>query len=92
MATKRKINEIFQNRHLYGEYHHLFPVLKKDHDKFYGYLRMPVRCFNYILSMIEKDLQRDWSNFHTQPIHLEERLVVTLRYIFYDLSQYIFIL
>ena len=62
-----------------GEYHHLFPELKKDGTKFFEYTRMEKETFVYVLSLIENRLLKRRCNWHTQPVLPEERLVITLR-------------
>lgn len=74
-----QIHEINQNRKVYGEYHHLFPLLRKYPKDFYEYTRMTVETFDYILYKIQPYCNKQWCNFHTCPIEMEERLVVTLR-------------
>lgn len=72
-------NEINQQRRMYGEYHTLWPVLRKNPDKFFEYMRMPVDTFDYILKSITDKLDKNWCNLHVQPIKAEERLVITIR-------------
>lgn len=74
-----QVHEINQNRRTFGEYHHLFPILKRHPSKFKEYTRMKINTFNYILSQVEKDLQKNWCNLHQQPILAEEQLVITIR-------------
>lgn len=42
---------------------------------------MTLDTFNYVLSKIHSSLEKNWCNFHKQPIVPEERLVITLRYV-----------
>lgn len=72
-------HELNQNRKVDSEYYHLFPVLRKYTDKFQKYTRMTVNTFDYVLTKIQGRLEKNWCNFHTQPIVAEERLVITLR-------------
>ena len=72
-------HEINSGRRYFGEYHYLFPLLKKYPAKFMSYMRMDTDTFAYILSKTETALTKDWCNFHTQPILAEERLVLTIR-------------
>ena len=88
MAIKKaSIHEINEGRKTYGKYHHLFPKVKEDRDKFkylsedHKYLSMSQEMFKYILSKIEHRLQKQWCNLHQQPILPEERLVITLRFV-----------
>lgn len=72
-------HEILKGRPIYGEYHHLFPLLRKYPEKFYDYLRMEIGTFDYILNKLRPFCQKNWCNLHQSPIQVEERLVVTLR-------------
>jgi len=73
------VHEINQSRGQYGEYHHLFPQLKADGERFFQYFRMDIETFTYILGNIEHRLIKNWCNLHQQKILPEERLVITLR-------------
>lgn len=74
-----KVHEIYKSRLTHGEYHHLFPLLKKYPDKFHQYLRMTYSTFYYILAEIKPLLLKNWCNLHDAPIKEEEQLVITLR-------------
>lgn len=74
-----QVNEASRGRTTFGQYHYLFPILKKYDDKFHNYMRMSLPCFEYISQHINESCTRNWCNFHTQPIAPEEKLVVTLR-------------
>jgi hypothetical protein len=50
------VHEINQLRGQYGEYHHLFPQLKADGERFFQYCRMNTETFTYILGKIEHRL------------------------------------
>lgn len=78
-----QIHEINRGRRYFGEYHHLFPLLKNYPNKFHQYMRMNTDTFSYILSKLENSLTKNWCNLHTQPILPEERLVLTLRWIYF---------
>lgn len=78
-VKRLNVHEINKGRQTFGEYHHLFPLLRKYPKKFEEYMRMQVKSFDYILSKIDKSLQKKWCNLHTQPIFPEERLVICLR-------------
>jgi len=73
------VREINQSRWQYGEYHHLFPQLKADGERFFQYFRMDIETFTYILGKVEHRLIKNWCNLHQQKILPEERLVITLR-------------
>lgn len=81
MAPRRRysVHPLNKKRTSCGEYFNYFPSLKKYPEKFHQYLRMDVDTFHYILSKVENGLMKNWTNFNTQPILPEERLVVTLR-------------
>lgn len=74
-------HEILKERPVFGEYHHLFPLLRRHPEKFYQYTRMEVSTFDYILDKVAPFCQKKWCNFHKSPIRAEERLVMTLRYL-----------
>ena len=74
-----QVHEILKDRLVKGEYHHLFPVLRKYPQKFYQYTRMKISTFDYILSKVTPLCTKNWCNLHPRPIGVEERLVVTLR-------------
>lgn len=73
-------HENFEGRAQFGEYHHLFPVLKKYPEKFRQYMRMSLKTFNYLLTNLKEPLAKKWCNLHSSPILQEEQLVITLRY------------
>lgn len=75
-----QVHALNRHRKVTGEYHHLFPSIKRFPEKFEQYLRMKIGTFEYILAAISPHLSKKWSNFHIQPILPEERLVLTLRY------------
>ena len=74
-----QVHEIYKDREVFGEYHHLYPLLRKYEDKFREYLRMSISTFDYILSAIDPFLTKNWCHLHKQPIKGAEQLVVTLR-------------
>ena len=78
---KWQLHEINAERVIYGEYHHLFPILRRYPTKFKEYTRMKIGTFDYLLFKAEDLLTKDWCNLHQQPIIPEERLVLTLRYV-----------
>lgn len=79
VRKKVGIHEINRERGHFGEYHHLFHQLKSDKSRFYSYMRMELSTFSYILEKVEPLLTKSWGNWHRQPIHAEERLVICLR-------------
>lgn len=76
-------HEILKERPVFGEYHHLFPLLRRHQEKFYQYTRMESSTFDYILEKVAPFCQKKWCNLHQSPIRVEERLVVTLRYLLF---------
>jgi len=72
------VHEINQLRRQYGEYHHLFPQLKADGERFFQYFRMDIETFTYILGK-KTPLDQELCNLQQQKILPEERLVITLR-------------
>jgi len=72
---KSGVHEINQSRGHYGEYHHLFPKLKADGERFFQYFRMDIETFTYILGKTEHRLIKNWFNLQ-QKILPEERFVV----------------
>lgn len=75
---RNKVHEINQSRNTYGIFHHLFPQLLEDEDRFIKFLRMRIETFFYILEKIRPDLEKDWCNIHNQPILPEEQLALTI--------------
>ncbi|XP_046672970.1 protein ALP1-like isoform X2 [Homalodisca vitripennis] len=65
----------------FGEYHHLFPQLKKYPDRFFQYTRMDYSTFEYILNLISPHMEVKYTNFVKQPIECDEKLLITLRYL-----------
>lgn len=64
-----------------GQYHALFPKIRRQEAKFIEYLRMPVKTFDYIFKKIAGSLSKRRCNLHARPILQEERLVITLRFL-----------
>lgn len=73
------VHKINRGRRNFGEYHHLFPQLKLNRERFFQYMRMELHTFNYILQKIQNRISKSWCNLHQQPIFEEERLVICLR-------------
>jgi len=72
------VRDIYRDRETFGEYHHLYPQLREDEDKFFEYFRMSIATFDLLLSKISHRLQK---RSIRQAITPEERLVLTLRYL-----------
>ena len=64
---RSRFHEINQVRGQYGEYHHVFPQLKADGERFFQYFRMDIETFTYFLGKIEHRLI-NWCNLHQQKI------------------------
>ena len=79
ILQKKGIHEINEWRRTYGEYHHLFPQLRRDAKRFQRYVRMTPGTFDYIRDLVSPHLEKNWSNFIKTPILPEEKLVITLR-------------
>ena len=51
------IHPINDARETLGEFHHLFPDLIQDNERFKSYLRMDISTFQTILQFVEEDLE-----------------------------------
>jgi hypothetical protein len=60
------VHEINQQRGQYCEYHHHFPQLKADGERFFRYFRINNETFTYILEKTEHCLINNWFNLHQQ--------------------------
>nr|CAH7740478.1 unnamed protein product [Callosobruchus chinensis] len=71
---------------------HLFNDLRIDNQRFFEYMRMSIDTFDYIIEKIGHKVNITWKNCHSQPITIEERLMLTLRTvanIVSEISEYI---
>lgn len=70
-----------EQRQTLGEYHHLYQELKEHPDRFHAYLRMTPETFQCIYKKIVNKLEssNNYNNYHINPIHAEEKLVLTIR-------------
>lgn len=75
---RSKTNIIYLERHLHGEFHHLYQQLRSQPAKFKEYARMLPTTFDYIVKAIKPAIPLISTNFQI-PISVEERLMVTLR-------------
>lgn len=74
---KRKwVHEINLKRQEYGEFHHLFPDLLEDEQKFFKYFRMSSEKFYDLLKIL--DIQKQDTTFR-KAISAEEKLALTLK-------------
>jgi len=61
---RSRVHEINQLRGHYGEYHHLFPQLKADRERFFFQcFRMDIETFTYILGKTEHRLIKNGVTF-----------------------------
>nr|CAI5833318.1 unnamed protein product [Callosobruchus analis] len=67
-------------RNDFGEFHHLFVQLRAGESKFREYFRMSLQQFDQLLSIIEKDIEKQKTNYRER-ISARERLAVCLRYL-----------
>lgn len=72
------MHEINKKRKEEGEFHKLYPELRKDANRFYTYFRMDCESFDEILNLIRNDITKEQTTFR-EPIGTTERLAVTLR-------------
>lgn len=79
---RRAILEMYRRRRVEGS----FVILYKNHlidndTQFQQYFRLSPYLFNYVLSFVEKDLERTPTNFNATPIEPRFKLCVALRYL-----------
>lgn len=75
---KRSPHEIFRNRLIFGEFHHLYQQLRADSNAFRQYTRMAPATFDLIVEAIRDECYHCTTNFQ-KSITVEERLLLTLR-------------
>lgn len=63
-----------------GDFFYKFPLIKQDNRKFYEYMRMKKETFDYVLKGIESSLVSYTKTKYR--ISAEEKLVITLRFVF----------
>ncbi|XP_030752335.1 uncharacterized protein LOC115879580 [Sitophilus oryzae] len=82
LKKKRKygVHPINRYRKAYGEYHHLYKHLRKYPERVFQYLGMSIHTFYLLLDKIKTSIVKKTTNFG-KPISIEERLVVTIRYL-----------
>nr|CAH7757791.1 unnamed protein product [Callosobruchus chinensis] len=76
---KKTVHPLNKKRSQFGEFHHLFNDLRIDNQRFFEYMRMSIDTFDYIIEKIGHKVNITWKNCHSQPIIIEERLMLTLR-------------
>ena len=75
------VRDIFKKRLQLGEYHSLINEMRlTDHQSFYRYFHMSPERFAHLLSLVGPAITRQTTSFR-QPIHADERLAITLRYL-----------
>nr|CAH7763600.1 unnamed protein product [Callosobruchus chinensis] len=84
---KKTVHPLNKKRSQFGEFHHLFNDLRIDNQRFFEYMRMSIDTFDYIIEKIGHKVNITWKNCHSQPITIEERLMLTLRYIWDSLYE-----
>ena len=72
------VHPIQQKRDSLGEFHHLYPQLIKDSEKFIKYFRMQKSSFSELQDICQDDLLKENTNYR-KAISPIERLTVTLR-------------
>ncbi|XP_054016723.1 uncharacterized protein LOC128897073 isoform X2 [Hylaeus anthracinus] len=77
---RQPVEEIYKDRIQFDEFHQLYSQLLDNDHLFYQFTRMKRNTFNYILEKIREKCSRKTTNFK-KPISVEERLIVTLRYL-----------
>ncbi|KAL1489234.1 hypothetical protein ABEB36_014167 [Hypothenemus hampei] len=60
------VHDINKKRKEEGEFHNLYPELRKDENRFYTYFRMNFESFDEILNLIRKDITKS-------KLHLENQ-------------------
>ncbi|XP_050500955.1 uncharacterized protein LOC126880922 [Diabrotica virgifera virgifera] len=71
------VHDINLKRKQQGEFHKLYPELRRDENRFYTYYKMNFESFDEILDLIKNDITQQQTNFR-EPT---ERLAVTLRFL-----------
>ncbi|XP_075440410.1 uncharacterized protein LOC142485089 [Ascaphus truei] len=74
------VHDINRQRATLGEFATLYPFLRAHDQKFYEYMRMSIKTFDYILKHIEEAITPLQTNF-CKVIRAEERLMITLRFL-----------
>lgn len=77
---KRKcwVHTINKRREEFGEFHHLFPDMRRDKKKFMKYFRMSEEKFFELNELLTPIIQHKDTNFR-RAVTCEERLAVCLR-------------
>lgn len=71
------VHELNKQRHLNGEFRHLYEDYRKYPQKFFEYTRMSVKTFDYILQQIDVHLKQHIRS--KRVVTNPEKLFLTLR-------------
>ncbi|CAK1590297.1 unnamed protein product [Parnassius mnemosyne] len=77
---RRQHKILYRSRNLRGEFFNLYFDVRNNEEDFYDYLSMSRETFDYICNGIRSDCNHRVTNFK-KPISVEERLVLTIRYL-----------
>lgn len=70
-------------RHTLGHYYKLIlPAKTRDREYFHRMMRMSPECFDELTELVRPLIQRQF--IAREPISVEERLALTIRYVFID--------
>lgn len=74
------VSTIFRERHRHGFYHAVLPNVRMEDLRFQNYTRMTAIQFEELLSIVGPDIKKQ--RVIREPIHEEQRLILTLRYMY----------
>ena len=78
---------MFSQREMHSEYFHLYQTFRDDDREFhFNYIRMSKERFNHLLSCVREKMTEIETNM-CKSISVEERLIMTLRYLAAGMSQ-----
>jgi len=80
------IAEIFENREIHGFYHAIFPILRLEDLRFINYCRMSATEFEKLLCLVGPTISKQY--VVRDPISAPERLVLTLRFVYTNMTIY----
>lgn len=80
------LSELFKQRHRYGFYYAILPSVRLEDLRFKNYTRMTMTQFEELLSIIGNNLKKQY--VVREPINEEQRLILTLRYIYSEIKKY----
>nr|XP_021186521.2 uncharacterized protein LOC110373544 [Helicoverpa armigera] len=76
----RWVHDTPYSRYEEGEYHTLLPRLKNDQKRFHTYFRMSQNRFDDLLQIMKPLIEKQ-DTFFRKAINVEERLMVTIRFL-----------